>query len=415
MLLSGFRKPLQQPSQSSHNGAIVSPSRRFFIVAGEVSGDQHGATLMAAMHRMDPSIRFAGIGGASMKEMGMDCLYHSEDMALVGFSEVLKHVPFLIKALRRTIRFIQTWDPERVILIDYPGFNLRLARHIHQQGIPVTYYISPQLWAWREGRIHIIRKYVDQLLVIFPFEVDWYRSKGVTARFVGHPLLEEAAPSLSREEYLSSQGLNPDQPILTLFPGSRPQELDRHLQIFCEAAHLLRRELPHLQVMLGLARGLTQEMISLELRRHMVIEGTHPRLALRFSDAAIVASGSATLEGAVWGVPMAVVYRVSPLSWWLGRRLVRLSHAAMVNILSGEEVVPEFLQERAQASLIVEAILPYFLDKERREALLAKLDGIRRSLMSPATEGKNKSLADVGFGLTKQGASYLAARAILSG
>ena len=394
--------------------AQATSTRRFFIVAGEVSGDHHGAALMAAIQQLDPSSRFAGIGGNSMQGLGMKCLFKAEEMALVGFWEVFRRLPFLLRAMRRTSKYVLNWRPERAILIDYPGFNLRLARRLHRAGIPVTYYISPQLWAWKEGRITTIRECVDQLLVIFPFESEWYRQRGVEARFVGHPILEEAPPEISRQNYLKDLGLDDKQPVLTLFPGSRSQELQRHMQLFFDAARLLKKELPRLQVVLGLAHGLPPDLVPADVRREMVIADTQPRLALRYADAAIVASGTATLEGAVWGVPMVVVYRVAPLSWWLGRRLVNLSYTGMVNILSGEEIVPEFLQERAQPGPIARAILPYFQDAAHRETVLRKLAGVRQSLEASSRDNTGQAPEQTfASGGGNTGASYSAARAIL--
>ncbi|MEE9162017.1 MAG: lipid-A-disaccharide synthase [Candidatus Neomarinimicrobiota bacterium] len=387
--------------------------RRFFIVAGETSGDQHGASLMAALLEREPGARFAGIGGARMRALGMESLYDAEDMALVGFWEVVRRAPELLLALRRTHAMAEAWKPTRMILIDYPGFNLRLARRAHEAGIPVTYYISPQLWAWREGRIASIREYVDQLLVIFPFEVDWYRERGVLAQFVGHPLLEEPVPDVSREEYLTGLGLQPERPLLTLFPGSRQQELERHLQLFNRAAGILRGELPELQVMLGLAPGLSVDRAPVESLDGMVVTTHRPRLALRYADAAIVASGTSTLEGAVWGVPMVVVYRVAPVSWWLGRRLVKLPFVGMVNILAGEEVVPEFLQNRAQPGPLAKAALAYYKDKSLRKRVRKKMAEVQRSLAAPSVDGRRASKpGTVGNG-GAAGASQVAARAIL--
>ncbi|MFC1583206.1 lipid-A-disaccharide synthase [Candidatus Neomarinimicrobiota bacterium] len=385
----------------------ITSERRFLLVAGEVSGDQHGASLIAAMRSLHPDLRFAGIGGTRMHEQGMKCIYRAEEMALVGFWEVLRRIPFLLRVMRRTIRFVLEWQPERVIVIDYPGFNLRLARQLHRRGIPVTYYISPQLWAWRENRIATIREHVDQLLVIFPFEVEWYRERGVSAQFVGHPLLDEPDPEVSREDFLRSFNLDPEKPVLTLYPGSRPQELDRHLQIFYKAARLLMERIPGLQVMLGLAQGLSEEMIPAGAQ-NVIIVGNDPRLTLRYCDAAIVASGTATLEGTIWGVPMAVVYRVAPFSWWLGRRLVKLPFVSMANILSGEQVVPEFLQERAHPTLIAKAIFDFLMDNDYRQSVLAKMVDVRKSLLPPGN-GDTASSSNGEQG----GASLRAAKAIL--
>jgi lipid-A-disaccharide synthase len=385
----------------------ITSERRFFLVAGEVSGDQHGGSLIAAMRSLHPDLHFAGIGGSHMRDQGMKCIYRAEEMALVGFWEVLRHIPSLLQVMRRTVRFVLEWQPERVIVIDYPGFNLRLAQRLHRRGIPITYYISPQLWAWREKRIAVIREHVDQLLVIFPFEVEWYRARGVSAQFVGHPLLDEPDPKISRDDFLRSFDLDPEKPVLTLYPGSRPQELDRHLQIFYKAARLLMESIPQLQVILGLAQGLPEEMIPAEIRDIVTIVRNDPRLTLRYCDAAVVASGTATLEGTIWGIPMAVVYRVAPLSWWLGRRLVKLPFASMVNILSGEQVVPEFLQDRAHPALIAKAVFNFLMDDECRRFVLEKMVDVRKSLLPPGKEDTvSASNSEQG------GASLRAARAI---
>jgi lipid-A-disaccharide synthase len=248
---------------------------------------------------------------------------------------------------------------------------------------------------------------VDQLLVIFPFEVEWYQARGVSAQFVGHPLLDEPDPEISRDDFLRSFDLDPEKPVLTLYPGSRPQELDRHLQIFYKAARLLMERIPQLQVILGLAQGLSEETISAEIRDIVTIVINDPRLTLRYCDAAIVASGTATLEGTIWGIPMAVVYRVAPFSWWLGRRLVNLPFASMVNILSGEQVVPEFLQDRAHPALIAKAVFNFLMDDECRQSVLEKMVDVRKSLLPP---GKDDTVGASNG--ERGGASLRAARAI---
>ena len=367
---------------------------------------------MAAMGLQDPACRFAGIGGSHMQAVGLDCLYDAEKMSLVGFSEVFRQLPFLWRTMGRIMDYIASWQPERVILIDYPGFNLRLAQRLRRLRIPVTYYISPQLWAWRAGRITTIRECVDQLLVIFPFEVAWYHERGVTAQFVGHPIMEEPEPDIPRDDYLHGLGMDPHLPVLTLFPGSRRHELDRHLQLFCDTARLLQKETPGLQVILGLAQGLAPELVPSEMRRELLVTTTRPRLALRYADAAIIASGTSTLEAAVWGVPMVVVYRMSAFSWWLGRRLVKLPYVSMVNILSGEVVVPEFLQDRAQPGPIARATGRYFQDETHRQTVQAKLSHLRQSLTTPPEGG---APGDLDRTSTASQPSHRAARAILAG
>ncbi|MCK4577894.1 MAG: lipid-A-disaccharide synthase, partial [Candidatus Marinimicrobia bacterium] len=235
--------------------------RRFFILAGEASGDHHGASLMKAMTTADPRCRFAGIGGDLMVAAGLECLVPARKMALVGVVEVIRHLPFMLKVMSRVLKFVRQWQPERVVLIDYPGFNLRLAKKLHRLGVKATYYISPQLWAWKEGRVATIRSCVDQMLVIFPFEEQWYKDRGVQARFVGHPILEEPLPGMDREAFLASHGLDPAEPVLTLFPGSRKQELDRHLNLFLDAATRLKETLPNLQIVVGLANTLNTDTL----------------------------------------------------------------------------------------------------------------------------------------------------------
>ncbi len=381
----------------------TTPERRFFILAGEASGDHHGALLMAAMQERDRTCRFAGVGGENMRARGLEHLYNAEELAMVGFVEVLRHLPFILRVMRRVVKFILEWQPERVILIDYPGFNLRLARRLHAAGINVTYYISPQLWAWHEKRVEIIRQCVDQMLVIFPFEVDWYRQRGVEAKFVGHPIMEEPEPDISRRDYFRSLGLSPDRPVLTLFPGSRSQEVQRHLAVFHAAADLVRQELPQVQVVLGWSRGLPIELVPPAIRGDLVIAGKRPRLALRYADAAIVASGTSTLEAAVWGVPMAVVYRMAPITWWIGNHLVKLDRIGMVNILAREDICPEFLQKRAQPAPIARTILRYFTDDNYRVSVQQRLGNVRDSLAVTAGGGESTARP-----------SELAARAILT-
>lgn len=376
--------------------------RRFFIVAGEASGDHHAAALMKDMLARDPGCRFAGIGGPQMKAQGLDDLYHIDEMAVMGFSEVLYRLPFFWRVMRAVIEYILSWEPERVILIDYPGFNLRLARRLCGTPIPVSYYISPQLWAWKAGRIRTIRRCVDQMLVIFPFEEAWYRARGVEAQFVGHPFLEEPEPQISREEYLQSIGFDVQEPVLTLFPGSRKQELERHLPALHAAARMLKEAVPNMQVLMGLAKGLSLAWIPKFMHQDITVTTIHPRLALRYADAAIVASGTSTLEAAIWGVPMVVVYKMSALSAWLGRRLVNVPHVGMVNILAEEEVVPEFLQERLQPGPITRAILRFFQDEAYGQTVREQLRRVRESLRPPAQ-------------INGDGASMTVAKAILKG
>ncbi|MFC1480872.1 lipid-A-disaccharide synthase [Candidatus Neomarinimicrobiota bacterium] len=365
--------------------------RRIFILAGEASGDNHGAALMAAMKTRDPNVTFAGIGGRHMVAEGLDCLEHADKMAISGFSEVIRHLPFMLSVMRKVIKFIRRWNPERLILIDYPGFNLRLVKRLRSSGLKITYYISPQLWAWKENRIKIIRAGVDQMLVIFPFEVAWFAARGVQAKFVGHPLLWEKPPTISRDDFLAQLGLNGNKPVLALFPGSRQQELDRHLLLFADAGKLVSREVEDLQIILGLAHGLNIDLLTEKLKATTTICRDNPRLALRYADAAIVAAGTATLEGGVWGIPMAVAYRMSRFSWWLSNRLIKVKFGSMVNILADKEIVPEFLQERAQPGPIARAIINFMQNQEAKSVLISELKLVRDSLAEIGGPGRGSA------------------------
>ncbi len=361
-------------------------SKRYFIIAGEASGDMHGADLMRAMIALEPDSQYYGIGGPEMVALGLETIARAEDMAVIGVAEVLKRLPFFFRVMKRVQRAIQAWKPDVIILIDYPDFNMQLAKRLRKSNIPVMYYITPTLWAWRENRIKILRKYVDKLLVIFPFEEGYYSERGVVAEFVGHPIMDEPEPSLNREQFMTSLGLDPDRPMLTLYPGSREQELLRLLDIFYQAGEMVKEELPDLQIVLGLARGLQIDLVPEYMRSNLTISHDHPRMAYRYADAAIVASGTATVEGAVWGIPMVVVYKVSSFTWWLGKLLVKTPWIGMVNILAGKEIVPEFLQDRALPNPIANALLPYFHDDDFHQLTLHNLNAVRQSLLPPKTQ-----------------------------
>ncbi len=354
---------------------------KFFIIAGEPSGDQHGGLLMEALSALKPGIRFSGIGGETMRRAGLESLIPLDQMAVMGFVEVIRHLFFFRRVKAMVLDHINKTKPDRVILIDYPGFNLRLASQIKRRfHIPVTYYISPQLWAWKAKRVERIREAVDQLLVIFPFEVDWYRQRGVTARFVGHPFLDEWQPR-EQNDLCSRMGLDSSRPVLTLFPGSRRQELKRHLSIFLNAARLVQKRLAAVQIILGLAPQLAGGKLldGYDLTGIKVIR-ENSRLALEAADSAIVASGTSTLEGAIFGTPMAVIYRMSPISWWLTRAFVKVSFAGMANILANDKIVPEFLQNEARPSLIAAEIIRQLTDKPYAGVMKAKLGKVREAL-----------------------------------
>ena len=357
----------------------MSQPRKFFIIAGEVSGDIHGALLMGAMKQEEPDCEFSGIGGHRMELNGLASLFPLEKMSVMGFVEVLKHLNFFKNVEKRVLETIATEKPERIILIDYPGFNLRLAQKVKRKfNIPITYYISPQIWAWKEKRISIIRQYIDQMLVIFPFEKKWYAERGVDVEWVGHPYIEEWKPSSTKSELKTQLGLISDKPLLTLFPGSRKQELNNHLKVCFEAVKLIQAELDDVQIVLGLAPNV--DIASIRIPENIVVEKNNPRRALEAADAAIVASGTSTLEAAIYGIPMVIIYKMNFLSWWISKLLVKSKFAGMPNLIADRIIVPELLQSQATGPAISKLIIRIINPSLSRDNILQNLNNVREAL-----------------------------------
>jgi len=352
--------------------------RNFFIIAGEVSGDIHGALLMDAMKQVDPSCKFSGIGGHQMKLSGLSSLFPLEKMSVMGFVEVLKHLCFFKDVEKKVLKTIASEKPERIILIDYPGFNLRLAEKIkHKFDIPITYYISPQIWAWKEKRINIIKQCVEQMLVIFPFEKKWYAERGVDVEWVGHPYLEEWKVT-PKSELKAELGLDPDKPLLTLFPGSRKQELNKHLTVCFDAANRVQQEVDDVQIVLGLAPNVDVGLI--QIPKNIIVETTHPRRALEAADTAIVASGTSTLEAAIYGTPMVIIYKMNSLSWWISKLLVKTKFAGMPNLIADRIIVPELLQYEATGQAISKQIIRIINPGLARDNTIQNLHTVRDAL-----------------------------------
>ena len=280
-----------------------------------------------------------------MIDAGLISLEKIEKLAVMGFVEVIRHLGFFHDLSNRVLAEIAICQPAQIILMDYPSFNLRLAKNIKKKfNIPITYYISPQLWAWKENRVKIIRKCIDQMLVIFPFEEEWYRERGVEAKFVGHPIFDEWTSS-SKEDSCKKLNLNTESPIVILYPGSRTQEVTRHLPILVQAADKLKKENPSIQFVLGAGHNINFE--KWKMPSWIQIEKAHPQKALECADLALVASGTSTFEAAVFGTPMIIIYKMASLSWWVSKLLVKVPFAGMVNIIAGRKIMPELLQENA--------------------------------------------------------------------
>jgi len=361
----------------------------YFIIAGEQSADNHGASLMEAIIAQNPEIEFNGVGGKKMVDAGLNSIEDIDKMAVMGFVEVIRHLMFFRDLSKRAIAEIDKCQPEQIILIDYPGFNLRLAKKIKEQfDIPITYYISPQLWAWKESRIKIIRNYIDQMLVIFPFEEKWYIERGVKAKFVGHPIFDDWVPT-TKKELCKSLNLNSDKQIITLYPGSRLQEVKKHLPILVQAAAKLRNEDSTRQFILGASPQINWSQWSLP--NWIQIELDNPQNALESADLALVASGTATLEAAVFGTPMIVIYKMATISWWLSKLLVKVPFAGMVNIIAGKEIMPELLQENATPERVFCTALSILNNPQKMETMVADLKEVQLTLKGVGASKKAAS------------------------
>jgi lipid-A-disaccharide synthase len=360
--------------------------KKVMMVAGEASGDLHGARLIEAVHQTDPGIQFFGMGGAALERAGMALLYSNQSLSVVGITEVLLKLGTIRKALSGLKHALRLERPDLVILIDFPDFNLRLAKFAHRLGIPVLYYISPQVWAWRSGRVKQIARWVKKMVVFFPFEVSIYRAAGVDVEWVGHPLLDVVKPALSREEALRQWGLDPQKRTIGLLPGSRKREVERLLPVLLATGHLLRNQIPDLQFVLPLAPGLSKTMvapwlekISLPVR---VVEGL-PYDVMNLSELLIMSSGTATLEAALLGKPMVILYKLSTLSYWIGRMLVHVEHIGLVNLVAGKRIAPELLQRDATPARTVEEALRILKDPEVRRGMAESMVKVRQNLGEP--------------------------------
>lgn len=356
------------------------------LVAGEVSGDLHGASLVEAIRRIDPSIHFYGVGGEGLKKQGMDLLYHSSSFSVVGITEVLYKLRFLWKAFRGLKRSIDRERPDLIILIDFPDFNLRLAEIACRKGVPVLYYVSPQVWAWRPKRVKLIARLVKKMIVFFPFEVPLYEKEGVDVEWVGHPLLDIVKPSLSKEKALQQFGLDPRRRTVGLLPGSRMQEVERLLPPLLASAQLLHREIPELQFILPLAPAIQESALSREMKRFpvpvKVVQGL-PYDVMNISELLITASGTATLEGAILRKPMVIVYKVSFFSYWIGRAMIRVDHIGLVNLVAGKEIAPELIQNEACAERIAEESLRILKNPALCGEMTESMEKVRLSLGAP--------------------------------
>jgi lipid-A-disaccharide synthase len=361
-------------------------SDEILIVAGEASADLHASRVLEELQKLKPGVRAFGVGGPRLRAAGLEAIAPAEDISVMGLVEVLPRIPRILGILKALRVAAAERRPKAALLVDLPDFNLRLAAKLKALGIPVIYYVSPTIWAWRPKRAKKIAKVVDRMLCILPFEERFYEGTGVSARFVGHPLADRPAPG-TPERYRAELGLPPSRTTVALVPGSRPSELKRLFPAMLDAAERIRKARPDAQFVVPVAPTLAREQLAPYLASHSTLEvklvDGHTEEVVGSSDAALVKSGTSTLETALMLRPMVVVYRLSWLSYLVGRLLVRIAHFALVNILAGRGLVPELLQRAASPERMAAEIERLLGDRAAREEQLRGLREVRDSLGEP--------------------------------
>jgi lipid-A-disaccharide synthase len=370
-------------------------SPTLFISAGEASGEHYGALLIEALKRQlaatGQTAHFFGMGGDRMVAAGLDRVVRSEDMAVMGITEVIRHLPRIYREFRKLKQSIRDRRPVVAVLIDFPDIHFKLAKELHRLHVPVIFFVSPQLWAWKKHRINLVQKYVSKMLVIFPFEEPFYRERGVQAEFVGHPLAELPLPSITRQQFAADNSLDPTRTWIGLLPGSRPKEIRDNLPEILQAARQLAAQpppnSPGFEFLIPLASTLNApqreqvrrlaEIHAPDLSVHLVEDAP---AALFHARASVVASGTATVEAALIGNPFVVVYRVSLLTYAIAKRVVTVPHVAMANLIAGKRVVPELIQNDFTAANIVQQISLLLPDGAPRESMMKELKAIREVL-----------------------------------
>ena len=352
------------------------------VVAGEASGDQHGAALVGALQRRDPTLRFFGMGGKRLGERGVELLFGAHEVNVMGLVEVLPKIPRILRVMKGLEDAARQRRPALAILVDIPDFNLRLAKKLKAQGIRVAYYVSPMIWAWRTSRVRQIARVVDEMLCILPFEEEFYRRHGVRARFVGSPVVEQVPQPDTASAFRQQLGLA-DRPTLALLPGSRMSEIRRILPVMVESAKALLAERPDLQVVVPVAPTIERAEITSRFEGSgvtpIIVEGRAPE-AVGASDAAIVASGTATLEAGLMLRPFVVVYKMSWLTYLVGRLMLKVAHVSLVNLLANKRIVPELLQHEMTAVKILAEPRRVWSDGPERTRMVTELAAVRTSL-----------------------------------
>ncbi len=358
---------------------------KILIIAGEASGDLHGAGVVRELKRRYPDAEIFGIGGDKMEHEGMKLIYHIREVSIMGFWEVMKHLPLIRSVERAMITILKAKKPDVVLLIDYPGFNLRFAKKIRHLGVKIMYYISPQVWAWNSGRVKKMKALIDKMLVVFPFEEEIYKKEGIPVEFVGHPLLEELEEVQDRNEFCKRFNIDSSKHIIGLFPGSREQEIERIFPTMLGAARILYAA-DEVETVVGVAPTLDMEYMKsflllddfpVKLLKHVTYD------TMKNVDVAIVTSGTATLETACYQTPMVVVYKTSWLTYMIGRMLIKVKTIGLVNIVAGKKIVPELIQNKVKPLPLAVEAAAMFEDPARGQRIRMELAQIKDKLGTP--------------------------------
>jgi lipid-A-disaccharide synthase len=386
----------EEKNPNSFKEVVKKNKKTIMIIAGEASGDMHGANLVREMLKMNPELSFYGIGGKRLQEEGVELLADASSMAVVGMTEVISKLGTILKTMSEMKKSLDERKPDLVILIDYPDFNLPLAKAAKQRGIKVFYYISPQVWAWRKSRIKQIKKNVSKMAVILPFEVEFYREEGFEVNYVGHPLLDMIKNDFPKQASRKKVGLAENQTTIALLPGSRVSEIRQLLPEMLSAAEILQQSITDVQFVLPLAETLEEKTVTEFIAKSniniKVIPGNTYEV-ISAADLALVASGTATLETALLGVPMVIVYKISLISYCIGRVFVSVKNIGLVNIIAGKTIVPELLQGDANGKRIAAEALSILKSEEKMNATIKELSDIRAKLGEPGAAIRTAQLA----------------------
>ncbi len=360
------------------------------IIAGEVSGDLHGSALINELLKLDSTIKISGIGGNRMIKLGMNTLYHINDMAFLGFAEIIKHLPFIKKVKKELLNFAEKEKIKTVVLIDYPGFNLSIAKSFNKKGIKNIYYISPQIWAWGNKRIKKIKKLISKMIVLFPFEKEMYAQNNVDVEFVGHPLVNKILnyKFLTQNELINKYNLDNTKELLVLLPGSRKQELEKIFPASIEAAEKLSEEF-NLQTIIASADNINDSYFSRYKSRFnfKVIKGDTYSL-LKNAKFAIVKSGTSTLEAGIIGTPFIVVYATSYLTYKISKKLIKINNIALANIVAGKTIVEELIQDDVNPDTIYDRSMKIINDEKKYNSLKKNLTVIKDKLKTEGNPSK---------------------------